>query len=706
MDAPEESPRRLTAALAGLGLAAVLAYANSFTVPFCFDDLRSIVDNPALRDLRDWRAILLPPSADGATVGGRPLLHLSLALNHALSGQAVWSYHAANLAIHLLAGFALFGIARRTLAGTRLAPHAFPAAWFTALLWTLHPLQTESVTYVVQRAESLCGLLYLVTLYAFLRGTATDAHPRARLWLVASVAAAWLGAATKEVMATAPLLILLYDRAFVAGSIRAAWQARRGYYLALAAIWPLLAGLVLSTAGRGGTAGFVTGLSPWAYLASQPLALAHYLRLILWPFPLLLDHGGSLAYPGVWSALACSALAAALLAVTAATLLRAPRVGWLAAWFVIVLAPSSSVVPLLDTLFEHRLYLALAAPVCGLVLLLLTRLGPLGRPLLLLLAIASGALTLARNATYRDAAGLWRDNARHQPGNPRVRFELGNVLLRQGKVSEAAAEFRHAIMLRPDYLEARHNLGAALLRTGALMDAVVAFDATLRLRPFARTHFALATTYAALGRVDDALAQYEATLRLEPSDVDARNNRANILLQKGAASAALAEYQEVLRRQPGHLDARLNAASALITLQRPAEAADLAREAVRLRPDYAPAHWKLGDALLESSRPADAISPYETALRLDPGLAVARHNLARSLELTGRLPEALAAYEATVNLAASWPLGHHNYALALERAGRLAEAVAQNDAALRLQPDFAEALNQRARLRQPAPPRR
>jgi tetratricopeptide (TPR) repeat protein len=706
LDAPAESPRRLTAALAGLGLAALLAYANTFTVPFCFDDLRSIVDNPALRDLRDWRALLVPPSADGATVGGRPLLHLSLALNHALSGQAVWSYHAANLAIHVLAAFALFGVARRTLGRTPFARHAFPAAWFTALLWALHPLQTESVTYIVQRAESLCGLLYLCALYAFIRGTAPGLGPRGGPWLVASVAAAWLGAATKEVMATAPLVILLYDRAFVAGTFRAAWQARRGYYLALAATWLLLAALVLSTSGRGGTAGTVTGLSPWAYLASQPLALAHYLRLIVWPFPLLLDHGGSLTYAGPGQALACAALAAALLAGTVAALARSPRLGWVAAWFVVILAPSSSIVPLLDTLFEHRLYLALAAPVAGLVLLLLTRLGPVGRTILILTAVAAGSLTFARNATYRDAAGLWRDNARHQPGNARVRFELGNVLLRQGQAAEAAAEFRRAITLRPEYLEVRHNLGAALLRTGALMDAVVAFEATLRLRPLARTHFALATTYAALGRIDDALGQYEATLRLDQADADARNNRANILLQKGDAPQALAEYQEVLRRQPGHLDARLNAASALITLLRPGQAADLAREAVRLRPDYAAAHWKLGDALLESSRPAEAVAPYETALRLDPSLVPARHNLARSLELSDRLPEALSAYEATVKLAPGWALGHHNYALALERAGRLPEAVAQNDAALRLQPDLAEALNQRARLRQPAPTRR
>ena len=196
--------------------------------------------------------MLCPPS-HGETVSGRPVLNLSLALNYAVSGCDVRGYHVTNLAIHLAAALLLFGIVRRTLprfrgcgGGQQLArlQLATPLALAIALLWAVHPLQTESVTYIVQRAESLMGLFYLLTLYCFLRGAGSA---RAIFWYAGSVLACLLGMATKEVMVSAPLVVLLYDRTFLAGSFREAWRRRWAYYLALAATWLLLAWLVAQT---------------------------------------------------------------------------------------------------------------------------------------------------------------------------------------------------------------------------------------------------------------------------------------------------------------------------------------------------------------------------------------------------------------------------------------------------------------------------
>jgi hypothetical protein len=153
-----------------IAAAALCAYANSFSGPLVLDDIPSIADNPTIRHLGTafWPSTL-------TTGGGRPVLNLSLALNYAISGTAVWSYHAVNLAIHILAGWVLFGIVRRALA-PRPGAKAAPIALSLALLWVLHPLQTESVTYIVQRAESLMGLLYLLTLYGFIRGAETGSR--------------------------------------------------------------------------------------------------------------------------------------------------------------------------------------------------------------------------------------------------------------------------------------------------------------------------------------------------------------------------------------------------------------------------------------------------------------------------------------------------------------------------------------------------
>ena len=231
-DASVARRRRLVAA-ALIALAALAAYANSFTGPFVFDDGPSIATNRTLRHLwPPWESLQPPPAAG---VAGRPVLNFSFALNHAISGSAVWSYHALNLLVHLLGGLALFGVVRRTLLRLRGATPTDPTwlALAIAAAWVVHPVQTASVTYVSQRAESLMALFYLLTLYSFSR--ATVCHPlddkRAgrtrRAWAVATVAACALGMATKEVMVGAPLLVLLYDRTFVSMSFRDAWRQHR-----------------------------------------------------------------------------------------------------------------------------------------------------------------------------------------------------------------------------------------------------------------------------------------------------------------------------------------------------------------------------------------------------------------------------------------------------------------------------------------------
>ena len=677
-------------------IAAEIAYAPSFSAPFIFDDFASIPENRSIRSLWPLGPVLNPPHADGATVGGRPFLNLTFALNHALSGHEVWTYHVANLFIHAFAGLALFGVLRRGLARAALAPTRVElVAFFTALLWTLHPLQTESVTYIVQRAESLCGLLYLFTVYAFFRATEA-ARPLG--WLVVSVLACLLGVATKEVAVTAPFLILLLDRTLVAGTFRAALRARGGYYAALGATWIVLGWLVASTAGRGGTAGLGVDVTPWSYLWSQTLALTHYLRLTAWPFPLVIDHGGTLVFANAATAAACALLVAGLAGGILFAFKRAPWLGLVGAWFFVVLAPSSSVVPLLDTMFEHRMYLALAAPLLLLVIGATVVSGSLVRPALIALSVGTGLVTFARNIVYRNDAALWTQNTLHTPTNARAHFQLAGVIFARGKFADAIPHYQRAIELKTDYVEARHNLGATLLRAGRVMDGILALEATLRLHPRADTHFLLAGAHAQIGRVDEALANYDAAVRLEPGYVDALNNRGNIRLQKGQAAAALPDYEAALRFDPSHVDAHLNAAVALLTLHRPAEAIAHCETAVRLRPDYGPAHWKFGDTLLQLNRPGPAAERYAEAVRLDHTLVHAHANLGRALVQIGRMPEALAAYERALKLAPDWALARHHYALALEASGRGREAAEQNAAALRLQPDFPEAATQRARL--------
>ena len=592
-----------------LAVAVVAAYANSLGGPFVFDDVPSIVGNPTLQHLwPPWKP-LFPPSGEGLTVDGRPVLNLSLALNYAAGGTAVTGYHVFNLLIHLAASLMLFGVVRRTLLRVTDPEASAPLALATALLWALHPLQTESVTYVIQRAESLMGLFYLLTLYAFIRGVELP-PPRNRRWFAVAVTACLLGAATKEVTVSAPLVVLLYDRTFLAGSFRAAWRQRWRIYLGLAAIWPLLAVLVLGTGSRGGTAGFGINVTPTAYALTQFQAICHYLWLAVWPAPLIFDYGTAWVLDAADVApyvLVIVALAGG----TAWALVRRPALGFLGVCFFAILAPTSSILPgNRQTLAEHRMYLPLATVavlvVWGLHRLCGSRLSTAKAAATTTLALSAcaatglGALTLARNTDYRSELTLYRDT----------------------------------VAKRPDNAFARYNLGKALAESGALAESLTHYEAALRLEPtWAHVHYNLGNALADLGRQAEAAAHFRNAVRLKPTYPRAYYNLGNALVAQGQKEEALAAYQTAVAQSPAWPEARENLGSVLLDLGRPSEAVRHFEQIVTAGSATAATHYNLGLCYLFASRRADATREFETALRLDPTLAPARDRLA---EMRGR----------------------------------------------------------------------
>jgi protein O-mannosyl-transferase len=541
------------AVLAGALIAgAVLAaYHSTFSSPFVFDAAAIISNNSTIRHLG---TAFFPPH-DGSTVDGRPLVNLSLAVNYAISGTQVWSYHALNVGIHLLAAWLLYGIVRRTVPGGTARAAGIAVA--VALLWAVHPLQTESVTYIAQRAESLAGLCYLLTLYGFIRG-AREQRPT---WLAVSFLACLLGTTAKEVIVSAPVLVLLYDRTFVAGTFRTAWDQRRRYYLALAATWIPLAALVLGSAGRHGTAGFAAGI-PWLdYVRIQCYAVTHYLRLALWPSPLVFDYG-PLQGPGRWYLAAVPLLL--LLGGTVAGLgargLGGRTAGFLGAWFFALLAPTALVPVATQTIAEHRMYLPLAAVIAALVLAI-ARVA--GRPAVLMTAAGFVALglataTAARNEAYGSELALWSDTVAKRPANDRAHNNLGNALFAAGRMPEAQAQYEEALRLHPrDNAEVQYNLGDVFLQEGRLPEAIAHGREAVRLAPAnADARSSLGTGLARAGRLPEALEQFQAAAQLAPARAEFHNNLGSAWFLLGRRAEAAAEYREALRLDPGYADAR------------------------------------------------------------------------------------------------------------------------------------------------------
>lgn len=577
----------------------LLAYANSFSGPLVFDDSAAIKDNPSIRSL--WSLSVFSPLPECPTAG-RPLANFSFALNYALGGTAVRGYHAFNLLLHVLAALALFGIVRRTLerlaTDSRLAgmaPRAhsgsLPAALLIGLLWSTHPLLTDAVTYISQRTEILMGLCYFFTLYAFVRGV----ESRSVAWLSAAVLACFAGMGSKEGMVTAPVLVLIYDRVFFAGGFLKAWTLRRGFYAALAASWLLLAVLLMTGLKHRGV-GFGIGVTWWNYALTECYVVPKYLGLVFWPHPLVFDYGP--LFTLTLSELLPACMVLVLLVVGAiAAFIRWPRAGFLPAAFFLLLAPTSSVVPVAaQPMAESRMYLPAAAIVALLVLGIRQCTGRRGTMGCAALAIPWLGLAVVRNDVYRDPALLWTDAIAKRPANPRAYQNLALVAEEQGRLDESRRIFETALRLKPDYDAAHNEFGRLLLRLGETASARSQLEEAIRLNPaIPEAHLNLGVALRRMGDVDGAIRQIQAALEARRAFPEAEYDLGNAFLQLGRTDQARIHFEAALR----------------------------------LRPDLAEAHNGLGNSFLREGNVDEAIRHYEWALQLRPGLADARENLDR-----------------------------------------------------------------------------
>ena len=614
------------------------AYHNSLQGPFIFDDRSSVSENPSICQLWPiWKALSPSPTS---TVGGRPIVNLSLAVNYALGGMEVWGYHALNLAVHVLAGLTLFGVVRRTLARPGLRERfGGKAEWMAlavAVLWTVHPLQTEAVTYISQRCELLMGLFYLLTLYCFIRGAESR---RSLGWFALSVAACFLGMASKEVMVTAPVMVLLYDRTFVSGSFREAWGRHWRLYLGLASSWLLLGYMMVGLHNRDVGYGF--GIPWWGYALAECRGVVQYLRLALWPRALVFDYGEYVPVRDLAATAADALILVALATSVVLALKRQPTVGFVGAWFFVILAPTSSVVPVGGSpIAEHRMYLPLAAVITLVVIGAVV----LGKRLLrkqwgVVLGSAVGGavvvlftfLTIQRNEDYSSALSIWRDTVEKRPYNARAHNNLGFFLEQAGRGEAGIAHYELALRFKPEYADANNNLGVALMERGHLQEAIEHYGQALRFKAdFAEAHNNLGMALTSLGKLQEAIGQYEEALRVKPEYAEAHYNLGTTLAQVGRLEEAIEHWKRALRVKPDYADAQYNWGLALVHVGRLQEAIEHWKQALRINPSLADAQYNWGLALEKLRRTQEAIGHYEQALRIKPDFAQAREALARA----------------------------------------------------------------------------
>jgi hypothetical protein len=533
-----KSNQQIVFFVVALVVSLVMAYSNTFTAPFIFDDSINIVENASIRQLwPPWMSFNIPSDTG---IAGRPVVNFTLAVNYAISGTDVWSYHVANLIIHILATLMLFSILMRILSSPEMTVQygtaVIPFSFVCALLWGLHPIQTQAVTYVSQRCESLMALLVLVTYYSALRGWQSESP---RDWHLTAVMSFLLGVFTKEVAAVTPFILLSHEWVFLG---RSPFRAIRKAPLLYAGIALGILMVILITL-HGNTLTLRTERNPFtpvSYWLTQFPVILHYIYLMIWPSGLTIDYGWPVvtlkeAWPTV-------AVIMSLVVLSAWAAWQREAAGFWGIWFFFFLVPSS-LVPLPDIAFEHRMYLPSAAIVIlivgmashvyerltdrenGFFIFKMVLTPAVFITIGLCFGLILGLLTYERNNDYRSEMAIWSDTIKKRPENSRGYHGVALALSRENKLDQALAYMNTAVRLNPKNTYVYNDTGFILFTQKRPAEAIPFFREAIRLRPNnPKAHNNLGAALAQTGQFKEAVQHFSEALRMKPDYVTARNN--------------------------------------------------------------------------------------------------------------------------------------------------------------------------------------
>lgn len=660
-------------------LVALAGYANTFGVPFVFDDQTSIIDNQAIRDVGRFL------SGDGFAYNPRRFLgYLTLALNYHFSALEPAGYHAVNLAVHVACGWIVYALCRVTLATPFFRAKSLPRSatatipLLAALLFVAHPVQTQAVTYVVQRLASLATLFYLAALLCYAKGRVLqeesgNAFPaRGVVFFLLALVSALAAFATKEIAATLPLALLLYDFSFFGKGMKKRRLLLAASVLCIAAIAAAVVtaerpiGELISDISRATRE--TQQVSRLDYLLTQFSVIVTYLRLLILPVAQNVDYDFPIYSSFLTPPVFLSFLVLAFLSALALYLYRvsAPQagaageeegrggylrlIGFGILWFFLTLSVESSLIPISDVIFEHRLYLPCFGAFlafAALFAMIFEKGAPSTR-----VAIAAAvvlALTVAtwqRNGVWGDSVTLWSDNAAKSPNKWRPHNNLARALLMENRVNEALAAGSNAVRLAPESFEAHNVLATVYEKMGALDAAIEQYRISVAANP--NYVVALSNLGAALqkkGALAEATACFRKAVELDGTNMVAHNNLAGALLQQGNLEEARRHVLEAGRLDPAALEPRVNLAAIMEAAGDLDGAIGMYQEIAGQNPGYAFARYRLAGAYYHKKEMEKAIGSYQEVVRLDPGYVPAYLDMGRAYAALRQIDKALEQFQ-------------------------------------------------------------
>ncbi len=632
-------------------LLAALCYSNSLTGPMVFDDTLAItrVSGGMPKNLLFTQ---------------RALPYFTIFINYRIGGMEVTGYHLFNLLVHLLASVSVYYLAR-TILKLKLPDEAFcgwttcgsMTAFFTAILFAVHPVQTQAVTYMVQRMSSMAALFYVLAILLYLKGRIREnAGERHSLWLIGSFIAALCAVKSKETALTLPFMALLCEITFFKSSARTV-AIRMVPFAAAALLIPLVT-IAAMGSGIGQETGFTeifdkasaeTGcITRTQYLLTQFRVVATYLRLLILPINQNLDYhyriSVSFFSPKVLSSLA---LHISLLTAACWLLIRYRHkegegllaiAGFGIFWFYLSLSVESSLIPILDVIFEHRVYLPSFGMILAAVSLaayFMERARPRHR---LIPAVTVGILSTAtlayavatynRNKVWESRSKLWEDVLKKSPGKPRPNNAVGHIKAGAGMNSEAIPYFKKAIELAPAYDDARLNLAISYYDLGRFDEARVELEKVVKAAPGTSTGVnLLALTYMKLERDEDALRVLTDPAKKNDKDHNILNTTGMVYAKMGNFERAEASFEKALALSPDNDGIIYNLARLYEKFDHIDKAIQAAERVVELNSKFHEAANMLGGLYLKTGERAKARAQFAKAVALAPDNPKYKRNL-------------------------------------------------------------------------------
>jgi protein O-mannosyl-transferase len=642
-----------------LALAVTLAYFRTFHVPFVFDDFHSIVDNPRIKDY----LFFISPQAISLQ---RPLADLTFALNYHTGGLSLFGFHLVNTLIHIINSFLVYVIAffvftrltgyKTASSGKGNADQAriliILAALGTAFFFALHPLQTQAVTYIAQRYTSLCAFFSLLCVWFFIRTRLRIERARPRpgtgwfdpvtvLLMTCALVFSLAAFLSKQNAVMLPGLIILFE-VILFKDDRYNWKK-----IALAVIPVIFLFTLFILYSAGALKGdFSLGallddvrartmetrdVSRWTYLITQISVLVLYMRMTVLPFGQNIDHMRPFS-DSLFNVPTLLSLGIILVVMAAAVVLfkKRPIIALAAGWFFIALSVESSVIPIRDAMFEHRMYLPMLGPALIFGYLVYVFAERVSKKTLVLvpvgfLIIALGVTTILRNEVWRDPVKLWSDSTRKNPNNYRAWTNLGQALLAENKLVLAQKSLAKSLELRKNNPQALGNLGIALARQGKFNEALPYLKTALELMPKSFDfHYNLGVTYGVSGKYAQAVEHYQKALELRPDHLRSLMNLGVEYGRLNRLDQAAETFSKALELSPNNPDLLMNLSIVYFNQGKYKQALEKMLQAEKFSPKSSEVQTNLGIISHAMGDSKEAMKYLGRAVQLDPSNKMAR----------------------------------------------------------------------------------